>query len=48
MEMTRRQFALSMAAAATLRPSLSEPLSPLGVPAALFLAESPGCTIRRL
>jgi hypothetical protein len=32
MEMTRRQFALSMAAAATLRPSLSEPLSPLGVP----------------
>lgn len=31
MEMTRRQFALSMATAATLRPSLFEPLSPLGV-----------------
>ena len=32
MEMTRRQFAPSMAAAATLRSSLFEPLSPLGVP----------------
>jgi hypothetical protein len=32
MEMTRRQFALSIAAAATLRSSLFEPLSPLGVP----------------
>jgi hypothetical protein len=32
MEMTRRQFALSIAAAASLRSSLFEPLSPLGVP----------------
>ena len=33
MEMTRRQFALSLAAATTLRPSLfASPLSPLGVP----------------
>jgi len=33
MEMTRRQFALSIAAASSMRPSLFEPpLSPLGVP----------------
>ena len=32
MEMTRRQFALSLAAASLVRPALSEPLSPLGVP----------------
>ena len=32
MEMTRRQFALTLAAASYLRPSLFEPLSPLGVP----------------
>ena len=32
MEMTRRQFALAIAAAASLRSSLFEPLSPLGVP----------------
>jgi len=31
MEMTRRQFALTLAAASYLRPSLFEPLSPLGV-----------------
>ena len=32
MDMTRRQFALTLAAAAYLRPSLFESLSPLGVP----------------
>src|SRR5258708_4069581 len=32
MDITRRQFALSMAAAACLRPSLFDPLSPLGLP----------------
>ena len=32
MEMTRRQFALTLAAATYLRSSLFEPLSPLGVP----------------
>src|SRR5579864_8732046 len=32
MDMTRRQFALALAAATYLRPSLFEPLSPLGVP----------------
>src|SRR6266851_7317851 len=32
MDMTRRQFALALAAATCLRPSLFEPLSPLGVP----------------
>src|ERR1700688_2328919 len=32
MDMTRRQFALTLAAATYLRPSLFEPLSPLGVP----------------
>jgi len=32
MEMTRRQFALSLAAASLVRPPLFEPLSPLGVP----------------
>jgi hypothetical protein len=32
MEMNRRQFALSIAAASLLRPSLFEPLSPMGVP----------------
>jgi len=48
MEMTRRQFALSLAAAASLRSSLFEPLSPLEFPAALFSAESLGRTIRRL
>src|SRR3981189_1510039 len=32
MEMTRRQFAVSLAAASFLRSSLFEPLSPLGVP----------------
>jgi hypothetical protein len=32
MEMTRRQFALSIAAASSLRSSLFEPTSPLGVP----------------
>jgi hypothetical protein len=32
MEMTRRQFALSLAAASYLGPSLFEPLTPLGVP----------------
>jgi hypothetical protein len=32
MEMTRRQFALSIAAASLLRSSLFEPLTPLGVP----------------
>jgi hypothetical protein len=32
MKMTRRQFALSLAATGTLRASLFEPLSPLGVP----------------
>ena len=49
MEMTRRQFALSMAAATTLRPSLFEPPFPQWeFRAALFLAESLGCTIRQL
>src|SRR5882672_5411166 len=32
MEMTRRQFALSIAAASSLRPLLSGPPSPIGVP----------------
>jgi len=32
MDLTRRQFTLALAAAAYLRPSLFEPLSPLGVP----------------
>ncbi|MGA6987615.1 MAG: hypothetical protein WBZ01_16285 [Terriglobales bacterium] len=32
MDMTRRQFALALAAATYLPPSLFEPLSPLGVP----------------
>jgi len=32
MDMTRRQFAMALAAATYLRPSLFEPLSPLGVP----------------
>ena len=32
MDMTRRQFALALAAATYLRPSLFEPLSPSGVP----------------
>ena len=32
MELTRRQFALSIAAAASLRSSLFDPHSPLGVP----------------
>jgi hypothetical protein len=32
MDMTRRQFALALAAATYMRPSLFEPLSPLGVP----------------
>src|SRR6266478_191137 len=32
MDMTRRQFAVALAAATYLRPSLFEPLSPLGVP----------------
>ncbi len=32
MDMTRRQFTLALAAATYLRPSLFEPLSPLGVP----------------
>jgi hypothetical protein len=32
MDMTRRQFALTLAAATYLRPSLFQPLSPLGVP----------------
>jgi hypothetical protein len=32
MNMTRRQFALALAAATYLRPSLFEPLSPSGVP----------------
>ena len=32
MDMTRRQFALALAASTYLRPSLFEPLSPLGVP----------------
>jgi hypothetical protein len=32
MDMTRRQFALALAAATYVRPSLFEPLSPLGVP----------------
>ena len=31
MDMTRRQFALALAAATYLRPSLFEPLSPSGV-----------------
>jgi len=32
METTRREFGLAIAAAASLRPSLFEPLSPVGVP----------------
>src|ERR1700747_494761 len=32
MDMTRRQFTVALAAATYLRPSLFEPLSPLGVP----------------
>jgi hypothetical protein len=32
MDITRRQFALALAAANYLRPALFEPLSPLGVP----------------
>jgi hypothetical protein len=32
MDMTRRQFTLALAAGTCLRPSLFEPLSPLGVP----------------
>lgn len=37
MEMTRRQFALTLAATSTLRPSLFNPtLSPLGVPRGIF------------
>jgi hypothetical protein len=32
MGMTRRQFALSLAAASVVRPSLFKPLSPMGVP----------------
>jgi hypothetical protein len=48
MDMTRRQFALTLAAAASLRPSLFEPLSHQEFPAASFPAESPGRTIRRL
>src|SRR5580704_826257 len=32
MEITRREFALSIAAASLLRPNLFTPLSPLGVP----------------
>ncbi len=32
MDMTRRQFTIALAASTYLRPSLFEPLSPLGVP----------------
>jgi hypothetical protein len=49
MEMTRRQFALSVAADASLHSSLFDgQLSPIGVHAESFPAESPGRTIRRL
>ena len=48
MDMTRRQFALALAAATSLRPSLFEPLSPSGVPhRRRSRPESPGRTIRR-
>src|ERR1700736_1849809 len=36
MDMTRRQFALALAAATSLPPSLFNPLSPLGVPRGVF------------
>jgi len=36
MDMTRRQFALALAAATSLRPSFFEPLSPSGVPRGVF------------
>lgn len=39
MDMTRREFTLALAAAAALRPSSVEPLSPLGVPRGVV----PGC-----
>ena len=51
MDMTRRQFALALAAATYLRPSLFEPLSPLGVPRGVvpgrvtWAHESDGCDL---
>ena len=36
MEMTRRQFALSIAVASSLPSSLFEPTSPLGIPRCIF------------
>lgn len=47
MEMTRRQFALSPAAASYSGRSLFEPLSPLGFRAGSFLGDSLGRTIPR-
>ena len=47
MEMTRRQFALSFAAASLLWLPLFEPLSP-GVPRASFLAVSLGSAVQQL
>ena len=48
MEMTRRQFALSLAAATYAAFLLFEPRFPHSVfPAAWFPVESPGHTIRR-
>jgi hypothetical protein len=46
MDMTRRQFALALAAATYLRPSLFEALSPLGVPRTSF--EQPCCALSHL
>jgi len=46
MEMTRRQFAVSLAAASFLRSSLFETLSPLGVPRGVVPGRVTGRTIR--
>jgi hypothetical protein len=48
MEMTRRQFALSLAAANYLGPPCSSPALPSEFRAASFRAESPGRMIQRL
>jgi hypothetical protein len=48
MEMTRRQFAVSLAAASYLGPALFEPSLPSEFRAASFRAESPGRMIQRL